>query len=398
MSFHWTTNRPDINTARRAWEKSWEDDFTRNYRVLGQYRGNLLSLLPAEMVSTYDSDGNLIQLEHEVALLCQLQQDMARAAAIQFSEQNFEEGWKGLSRSKREEVVLEGIYRTMRLPDMEERRQWCPDSTLNNLASRGGEEYLRILRGLMPETLHTRLTEPHHISHAVIDRLFTPTAQQKRNAGQASVFKSFKTSRTYALTTVIWNIFLAFIGREETQLAFKQPRTSLMKENIASVFPKDIRREDSALRKGLEYCCRTCGLADSMLKDGKKLQACAKCRKIERKVFYCSKECQTKDWREGIPRPHKVICGKQLSGDEPEHAPPPVPEMSVESELLVPPADPGFKRSPALMNQVSRLTENSNVDYVIVNPYPEPDQGIGMAFNKSIYIFSERSNKVLSFG
>ena len=36
---------------------------------------------------------------------------------------------------------------------------------------------------------------------------------------------------------------------------------------------------------------------------------------IESRQFPSCRECQVKDWKEGIPRPHKEICGKTSLSD-----------------------------------------------------------------------------------
>ena len=140
-------------------------------------------------------------------------------------------------------------------------------------------------------------------------------------------------------------------------------------------------RECSEVRKGVEYGCQTCGRTESMLGNGTKLQACVACRKIGRKIVYCTRqvmcfryyihltvsarECQIKDWKEGLPRPHKSICGKPLLENQLSD-PPTSPQQD---GSLLPRADPNFKRSPALLKQVSLLDENPKVDYVVSTSY-----------------------------
>jgi hypothetical protein len=81
-----------------------------------------------------------------------------------------------------------------------------------------------------------------------------------------------------------------------------------------------------------------------------------------------SSDCQVNDWKKGNP-PHKTICG--------------VPTSSIPTTQPLPPVSspvtskaPTFRRSPALLHQISLLEENSQVDYVLVQPAPSPDYGI----------------------
>lgn len=211
QNMYWKENRPSMHTSREAWEQSWENDFQRNYRAMAQLQGSISTLLPPDTISILGTENSLISLERETGLLCRLQQDMAEEVATQCAEEDFERKWKDLSPKKREEFVLEGIYRTMQIPDMEERRKWCPDSSLKNLTSRGGDEYLRILRSLLPDDLNTRISEPNHVSHPITDRFFTPTAAESKR-GYGTACRTFRTSRTYVLSTIVWNIFLAAVS------------------------------------------------------------------------------------------------------------------------------------------------------------------------------------------
>ena len=141
----------------------------------------------------------------------------------------------------------------------------------------------------------------------------------------------------------------------------------------------DVSRQHNKDRKGLAYACRTCGKNEAMLENGAKLLACAKCRKIDRKVWYCSRyvvllrsvcddtdcrrECQLEDWKNGKPRPHKVYCGKPMD----EQAAEPVESVKEDGldENGIPPPDPGYQRSPALLHQIALLSDNPEYDYIV---------------------------------
>lgn len=213
MAIYWTENRPDMHTERRAWEKSWEDDFERNYRMFAQLPCSILVVIPKKVVQSANTDSNLLALEQLERALCELQQRLAHEAAIECANLDFESRWRALSAEKREEVVLEGIYRTMRVAGNESRRQWCPDSTLSHLASQDGEEYLRMLRCLVPDNLDARIVEPIQIPHAIVDRMFTPSATEAQSPGCRTMLRTFRTSRMYILTHVIWFTMHAFVRR-----------------------------------------------------------------------------------------------------------------------------------------------------------------------------------------
>lgn len=203
-----------MHTSRAAWEKSWADDMDKNYRTgaLARVR-SFAEVVPPEAAAMLGSSSALFTMQQEVNLICGMQLDLAKEAAVRFAEDDFEKKWRALSNDKRREVIMEGIYRTMCIPDMEDRRKWCPDSTLNHMASGNGETYLHMRKSLLPGDINTPITEPKQISHTVMDRLFTLSAADERKPGMKTVVRMYNLSRTYCLTTIIWNTFLAFVSR-----------------------------------------------------------------------------------------------------------------------------------------------------------------------------------------
>lgn len=76
-------------------------------------------------------------------------------------------------------------------------------------------------------------------------------------------------------------------------------------------------------------------------------------------------ECQIQDWKNGLPQPHKLFCGKPLEEqDEKEDASEDAGSGALD-DAGIPQADPSYKRSPALLHQISLLTENPQMDYVV---------------------------------
>lgn len=218
MSFTWTSRRPDMHNSPLAWEKTWEADFEKNLRILARFPDTLASLFPPDLAAGFASDDALLGLEQDVRYLCQQEEDLAREASRRSSEDDFEAKWLALSEAKRQEVILDGLVRTMSLPDMEERRQWCPESTLKNLNADEGEGYRRLLRALMPKDRTGHITEPVFVPHPVVDKIFTPSPADLATPGMRSVFKNFRVSRSYCLATLVWNIFLAFVSCVRIQI------------------------------------------------------------------------------------------------------------------------------------------------------------------------------------
>ena len=86
------------------------------------------------------------------------------------------------------------------------------------------------------------------------------------------------------------------------------------------------------------------------------------------------RECQLRDWKEGRPFPHKRICGKRLSEaevasmhqeDEDADADADDAPSDAEPRMQIPEPDPGYRRSPALLQQLKLLREISIFDYLV---------------------------------
>lgn len=95
------------------------------------------------------------------------------------------------------------------------------------------------------------------------------------------------------------------------------------------------------------------------------------------------RECQKKDWKNGAPRPHKLVCGKSFKED---------PSFSGNSTLAdskpkinkVPLPDPSFRRSPALCYQILKLEKDDNPDYVV-----------SCRINKSLHVLIARFSQLV---
>ncbi|KAJ7575986.1 hypothetical protein C8J56DRAFT_406710 [Mycena floridula] len=124
---------------------------------------------------------------------------------------------------------------------------------------------------------------------------------------------------------------------------------------------------------------------------------CARCKtNVHRNIFYCSKECQRKDW---MPR-HKLICGKEISVEIAQSqldiitfAPFPEPKraegMVDDAEFLCEPigaAVGGYRRTLYLVFQIHALNTNLEDDYLL---FPE-DGGP----NNTSYILRNREERV----
>jgi len=174
------------------------------------------------------------------------------------------------------------------------------------------------------------------------------------------------------------SFFLQF-GIEENYVIGKPPKQSAKSKTVRTAISKlvgkaealEMQREIKKQQKDYLALCWQCG------KSGGKLSACSKCKGIGRTVLYCSRyeprlilsqrrlkscrECQITDWKAGIPRPHKIICGKPFTVEVDEN----IPSEASRSPDKIPPPDLAFMRSLALLRQINLLEDPSNCDYVV---------------------------------
>jgi hypothetical protein len=145
--------------------------------------------------------------------LCILQKDLASFAVLRFTVDDMEEKWKGLAPRKREELVLEGIWKAAHIsPDLERFRLWCPEITVKNLAGFTVNGFIQLVQKLMPADLESELTEPVMIPNPLVDLLFN-TGGDSTLVDYSSVFL---VSRCYFITMTLWQIILTFVSATHT--------------------------------------------------------------------------------------------------------------------------------------------------------------------------------------
>lgn len=194
--------RPDKDTDRVGWNASWERELTSIYSRNTSLPPATRGLPPAQLrLSTTPvfRAGVLVYTKE----ICNLQRDLSSQASVRFATDDFEQKWKGLPLEKREEYALEGIWRTALIKDMEGRRIWCPEITLENLASRDGGGYLKLLAQLMPSELNNRPSEPVMVPNSRVEELLKGSPSEAAHM--------VRLGRCYFLTLSVWYIFLAFV-------------------------------------------------------------------------------------------------------------------------------------------------------------------------------------------
>ncbi|EKM48912.1 uncharacterized protein PHACADRAFT_154854 [Phanerochaete carnosa HHB-10118-sp] len=378
--FVWTTPRPDIHASFQAWEASWDHDFKRNYEPPDRLpeSGSLSRLIRSSSISLLNSDHSVMFTEQVATNLMGTQVKLSVMAAQVW--ESFEVDWKRASDARRRACIEKGVYcSALSAPpsQAETERKWCPETSVNHLASDGGQGYLNLVMTLtLPgHVIHAGHIAPILPSHPAIDRVSNLSTYERNTPGFKAALRIWTLWRAYHLTRVVTDIFLVFVTKPVSMDSLNSSMRTALRHITASLSPdaakklviafKQTHPEAAGPRKGPSGTpCHTCGTASTGAQQGgAKLRTCSACRKVNRFVYYCSSECQRQDWKHGKPYPHKTICGKLRSEQE-------IEELSntkgfYSAEELMPKAEPSFRRSTALNRQISCLAADIRLDYVV---------------------------------
>ncbi|KAJ6597941.1 hypothetical protein B0H10DRAFT_2086485 [Mycena sp. CBHHK59/15] len=407
MAFGSSPKSPSFTENRRAWNLAWERDLATIYGASIEIAfaskrlvPSLTDGLPTEYYDMMLRDSHVQNLQMMTSQICTLQRDLTRKAAQRFAEDDFEVNWTTRCTAKqREDFILEGLVRACQAsPDFEAHRQWCPELTFKRLNNESGKGYLDLLRKLTLQDLDKIPDEFKMVPNVVYDKINAVNTSNP-HPGCVIAKKACDSGRTYLLTMVVWNILLAFYGESEQYGLVKGPKEDpeelkrLKDLHIGSKTDiKNIINETAANRQLADRHCTSCGFPAE--KAGvAALSACQRCKAIDRLVFYCSKKCQTADWKTGQP-PHKKICGKKGAIADALLSPQHSAEADADDDWAAP--TPGFVRSPALLHQLKLLRENPQVDYVLVQPAPHPDVGVKLQNAMGDMFFKICMNRAVS--
>ncbi|KAH8832426.1 hypothetical protein DL96DRAFT_1582060 [Flagelloscypha sp. PMI_526] len=396
---------------RLKWNLAWEQKLAGIYgtSLVPKYTGwGSLSVigdtprLRSFLESSYKIDSetsarNLMTMRRELIVL---QRDLTVKLAEKMAENNFEEKWNACPSTVQKKWILEGLVRTCEAcEDFEGRREYCPEITINRLGRDRGEGLLSLMKNLMlndvdeaviPSDFSSLPCEAFECSLQGYDQLET--------RAQKFYKSSVRISRMYFLVMFAWNVLLAFHGdsedyrvskpASETKKGMQEFWDAARKSGYTRDETQELRQMGrqrvSHLNEIAQRACTSCGKPEAR-QDGVvhvKLTACSRCNMIGRKVLYCSKVCQTQDWKHGNP-PHKSVCGKENAFSEAVLMPPSPPAANNKATKW-PAPEPGIKRTPALQHQLKMLTERPNFDYVFIPPMPEPEN-IGLCLKSDAF-------------
>lgn len=104
-------------------------------------------------------------------------------------------------------------------------------------------------------------------------------------------------------------------------MPMKMPMAGAERRLADEDMPREMTKQAHDVRKDLAYACQSCRKMEFMLLEGKKLLECSKCRKMGRKVLYCSRCVDSRLLnRFYSPIPLKGMPGQRLEGRRAEAA------------------------------------------------------------------------------
>ncbi|KAJ7764220.1 hypothetical protein B0H16DRAFT_1718159 [Mycena metata] len=266
-----------------------------------------------------------------------------------------EADWAALDAKKKNEIVLEGLYRGACYAPRDNSRISCPEMTIPGLAGDGEYSFINMLKHLVDHdpTGNRRVKELLIFSHPYTDHQFRHT-DGASDTIKATLYLSVilrnyyivetlmgtleaYASRYIALARKLLTSSLASKARSATETRKQDKRTFDAEFKASGQYVDNSQcKEEAAIAV---YACYGCRLP----KERDLLKSCGRCR-----LLTPHGECAKNDWKS-----HKKFCGRE----------------SFDPALLVPTPDPpsyfigcpdpagGFIRTSALWRQIGYLSK-----------------------------------------
>ncbi|KAJ7664409.1 hypothetical protein DFH06DRAFT_1470786 [Mycena polygramma] len=324
MDLGYIPKSPSFTEDPRGWNTAWELHLARIFGSdleIISTDGSLAGItenLPTEVYDDMATDKTAEEMDRLTYHIRALQHDLIVKGSEKIFADGFEGCWRQLSPHEREEFILEGLVATCEVSALYEAwREWCPELTLKRLNDRSGEGFIILLHDLRYPASQESKEAPHNynyttIPNAAFDEMISHIGPGP-HPGCVMLQRVIQGQRTYLLTMVVWHVLLAFYGEPAQFESLKQRRAGHKRTQESLQWLLAPGMTLKLLRKLTDACkaeryCTSCRLP-ARLVGVDTLLVCQRCKAINREVFYCSRKCQTTDWKTGTP-PHKVICGK----------------------------------------------------------------------------------------
>ena len=232
---------PDKNGDRRVWERAWTRRLALHYSSSSSRPRFLDSSGTRHLLDTIGLDEqaayNMLRIREAV---CEVQRDLAEITVKALAQDDFEKQWTSLTKKAREKLILDGIHHACCASgDMERRREWCPDVTVDALEAGGGRGYLKMLKLLLPTDSVSR-TSPELlvVPHPTVDALLRMTPTEAQNPAYKHQIESLRVARMYLISLVVLNVLLGFVSGPCSDIFMMIcPLTPVSVRNIRDVRP-----------------------------------------------------------------------------------------------------------------------------------------------------------------
>jgi hypothetical protein len=206
---------PNKNGDRWAWERAWSRRLAAQYNPSFSRPRLLDNPGVRHLLDTVGLDEQTIFSMLRIRdAVCEVQRDLAGTAVKALAQDDFEKKWTSLSKKAREKLILDGIHHACCASgDMEGRRDWCPDVTVEALEVGRGRGYTKILKLLLPPDAVSR-TSPDLlvVPHPAVDALLHITPAEAQKPAYKHQVDSTRVMRMYFISLVTLNVILGFVS------------------------------------------------------------------------------------------------------------------------------------------------------------------------------------------
>ncbi|KAJ7058757.1 hypothetical protein C8F01DRAFT_1370954 [Mycena amicta] len=358
---HQRSKRPNKHKNTAAWNAHFERQITFKYRPWVE-SGRGYPSMPE------NSDGAQKIMRRHLEDLAHINEDLARMSRELMTaegslvlhavdcliDRGFEGEWAALGPERKAEFVLEGLYRGACQAPRDNSRELCPEMTIAGLTGDGQFGLIAMLKAIMSHdpTGNGRISSLYLFKHPCTDSelRLSDTAPDTLKAlwRRRILLRNMYIVQTLEGTLQAWMGYpresVQRVNRSSPILTEQQRQKTRdtrndMKNGVFYVDESQCKEEKKIVRNVCNKCIQTMERTD--------LKRCKKCQN----VWYCSKECQRRDWDQ-----HKRTCGLHrfdLDAVEPK---PDAPAQFIGC----PTAEPNFIRSPALWRQIWYLSKDDS--------------------------------------
>ncbi|KAF7343171.1 MYND domain protein [Mycena venus] len=338
---------PDKHIDREGWNAYYEREVAAKYACISADYPMMED--SPEQEKCWKACGPIADLKqhnnYKGKLLMHEEGILIAVAIENLHDGNFEAEWKALDADKKKELVIEGIYRAVCTAPRDLTRMTCPELTVKGLSGDGKYSLIKMLERIIAHdpTGNLRVKTMYLFSHAQVDHEMSFTERAP------DLLKTFIQSMVLARNWLIVKTLVGILEAYRNEPATIHPKARMggwkeQKDKANRYGDCHPSQFNEPPKKDVLSACAGCL---TVFADRSALKKCAQCQHS----WYCSRECQKKDWPS-----HKKICGNN----------------SFDSTLLSPAAEtpdefigcpavaPGFVRSPALWRQISYLSKRDS--------------------------------------